>query len=455
MVKRKSKAVVTVPDGAGGMIRVEDQRFEPPPWQIAFDVTKQQAETWFSYFDVECNKRGWSSRETGQSERRENSGSITINTNSSAQEMTLIWERRRGGVLKVRASSTGAAEIPLADMDAFFETISSRCRSGVMEQFYRRGQLYYTGLPWRGELWLDDAIRLGPPSQLYEGTLHGPRVILVDAMVDSIGPKASAHVIAQLLQEVAIFMAIVSNHNIRVSAQSELAWTYTIVNGTAECEVRWLGYVEQQNPDQMPVRGQFPPAPLHHVERPDFSLSINNIVGAVTELSLPSDITALWAAYRGLKSDRRRQFMQAAAKWQEASMHWRHRPTLSFALLVVACEALKPSGRQFKEHNINDVAEALLGDIVAARLQEDWFRACHVRNVHLHIGEFRGSEFVTATIPPRFDDPTFEFARRELEVITRAAIIEWLRRQGVFSMPDQPKSSRKSHRDTTPKPSAA
>jgi hypothetical protein len=34
-----------------------------------------------------------------------------------------------------------------------------------------------------------------------------------------------------------------------------------------------------------------------------------------------------------------------------------------------------------------------------------------------------------------YQDPTFDQARRELAPVTQAAIIEWLRRRGTFTMP--------------------
>jgi hypothetical protein len=44
--------------------------------------------------------------------------------------------------------------------------------------------------------------------------------------------------------------------------------------------------------------------------------------------------------YRALTPDRRRDFLQAAAKWQEAmSQRLPEGSTLSFALMVVACES--------------------------------------------------------------------------------------------------------------------
>jgi len=38
MVKRKSRMEIRVADGAGGMMKVEDRRFEKGKWPISFEV---------------------------------------------------------------------------------------------------------------------------------------------------------------------------------------------------------------------------------------------------------------------------------------------------------------------------------------------------------------------------------------------------------------------------------
>ncbi len=132
----------------------------------------------------------------------------------------------------------------------------------------------------------------------------------------------------------------------------------------------------------MPARGSCRPTPLRPVARPDFSL--RGIDGTTDEQAVPADICDLWIAYCALPPDLRRQFLQAAAKWQEALSHWADARTLSFALMVVACEALKPPAHDFRDHNIYQVVEALLGKPTADRLQEQWFRPQDVRNAHFH-----------------------------------------------------------------------
>jgi hypothetical protein len=283
-------------------------------------------------------------------------------------------------------------------------------------------------------LWLEDTLRLGPPAIQHGPDLLAPRVVLVDLLVDSVGPKDANYVFAQKVEELSAFLSVVLDRLVHLPPQNRRSWTYTFTTeGKPVCDVRWLGYIEVDVPAQMPVRDAHKLLPMHAVTRPNFSLSVNNFVGA-QELSLPADIVDLWQAYRSLSPDKHRQFLQVAAKWQEA-LQARDRPTLSFALMVVACEALKPSHPLFHRHNINHVVEALLGKTIATRLKNDDFRAQYKRSVHLHLGEFLGPEFRPGSMVSRFHDPTFEQAHRELADIVQAAIIEWLRSRGDISMP--------------------
>jgi hypothetical protein len=102
--------------------------------------------------------------------------------------------------------------------------------------------------------------------------------------------------------------------------------------------------------------------------------------------------------------------------------------------MVAACEALKPRDPQFRDHNIYHVVDALLGKTITNQMQEQWFRPQDVRSAHLHRGEFRGSEFIQHAMMSSFQDPTFDEACRVLYQIVQAAIIEWLRRGGIFTM---------------------
>src|SRR5258706_12228469 len=114
MAKAKSKAIVMAADGAGGMVHVQDRRFDQGDWPIGFEVPEEQADTWLQYFSAECSKRGWSCRSIGQIEAKENSGSITVNTGGTGQpQLAVVWERKRGGPIKVRARSAGTPQFPL------------------------------------------------------------------------------------------------------------------------------------------------------------------------------------------------------------------------------------------------------------------------------------------------------------------------------------------------------
>jgi hypothetical protein len=431
MAKAKSKGKFMVADGAGGLTQVADRRFEVGDWPIQFEVPKDQADVWFRYINAECGRRGWSSSQIAQLEARENSGSMTINSGGPGNpQLAVVWERRRGGLIKVRARPAGTPEFAVAEAEELFRQANERCRSGAKERLYQRGQLHYEGLAWRGELWLDDAHRLGPPSQQYERALHGPRVILVDALVDCVSQSDARTVFDRILREISVFLTVAMGIPVQLPAQGK-GWTWT--EGAADCAVRQFGYWEVDNPQQMPARGICHTVPLKQVTRPDFSR--RGIDGTMNEQRVPDDVIDLWAKYRGLPPERQRQFLQAAAKWQESLLHWRRdRTTLSVALMVVACEALKPSGAQFKNHNIYHVIEGLLGASHAERLQRLAMRPQDVRSAHLHRGEFQASEFLEQAMWSSYYDPTFSQVHEELALITQAAIIEWLSQRGTFVM---------------------
>lgn len=230
-----------------------------------------------------------------------------------------------------------------------------------------------------------------------------------------------------------MFLTVVMGTSVRVSPNGGRGWTWnTNSSGQVECDIRNLGYWEKHWPKEMPARGQVQSVPLKAVPRPDFSL--RGIDGTQFELHLPNDIFDLWRAFTGLPPDRRRQFLQVGSMWELALSLGHDYQTARFAWMVASCEALKPPDHQFRDHNIYHVVEALLGKPVADQLQEQWFRPQDVRNAHLHRGEFRGSEFVQHAMMSSFQDPTFDQACRVLYQIAQAAIIEWLRQYGTFTM---------------------
>src|SRR6266508_2652018 len=180
MTKKKMRAIVHVPDPAGGMRRVEDRRFEPGDWPIRIDVPVDYADNWLQYLTVAVRARGW--QQLGgmsQMEDRENSGSTSILANDPAgSRLDLVWERPRSGPLKIKArAAEGFPEDPRLVLD----DADRRSRARETVRFYRRHDLHYEGFAWRGELWLSDTLRLGAPSVIDETATRGPRVVLVDA----------------------------------------------------------------------------------------------------------------------------------------------------------------------------------------------------------------------------------------------------------------------------------
>lgn len=439
MTKSKSKAVLLTGDGTGGTTRVEDRRFDQTAWPIEFEIGAEQADTWLQYLSVESIKRGWGISGMGQMGPRENSGSQTL-TVGPEERLFLIWERKRigqsrtPGSLKIKARYEGVAS-PSFDAHEFLDHVNKLCKAGVKERVHCRGQLEYEGLPWQGELWLDDFVRLSAPTKQDETALLGPRIVIVDAEVLGIDHSDALTTFNVKLRELSVFLSVVARREFQIPRSNQRAWTRTQRNGQVQCDVQWMGYVETSPVSvEMPKRGLGEPLPLVAVERPDFSERAT-VVGGDTEQTMPADILDLWRAFNGLPLEPRRQFLQIATMWQLALSLGHANQTAAFTWMVAACESLKPSGNQYFDHNIYHVIEALLGSASAKLLQEDWFRPQDIRNAHLHRGEFRGSEFADrGMMSSRFYDPTFDNAQRVLGKLVPAAIVEWLRRGGVLTL---------------------
>jgi hypothetical protein len=386
MARSKSKTTVMIADGARGMMKVTDLRFERGPWPITFEVPVEQgrADRWTRYLRAKCERRGWTVASFGQIERAENSGTINVSGNGKPQ-LEMIWERKRLGPMKVKVRCAAGLDLSKSAAKQFCKKVNKACNAGTTEPIYLRGTLRYDGKPWRGEYWLDDKMRLAPPSLQDEtATHHGPRIVHVDAIADCIGRSDVSSVRYELLWEVSAFLSVVAGVAFRLADfNNNRAWVWTA--DMKGCEVRQLGYLEPSNPLTMPTRNTVKQVPLYDPDNPP-------TVPVDTEISLRADTADLWSMYRSLNEDKRVQFLQAAVKWQEATiMHRQGRWSLSFTLMVIACEVLKPSDAGARQ-NCYDVIETLLGKTVADQIRRDPFPAQRVRNAHLHEGEFHGRE---------------------------------------------------------------
>jgi len=336
--------------------------------------------------------------------------------------------------LRLRAGSIGEPAFPVPEAQAFLDQVTNACRSALKECVRVRGQLVYDGPPWRGELWLTDSLRLGPPSKQDESALWGSRVIVVDAVVGAIDRHDAASVSQVLLRDLSVFLTLVQRTSVTVEVSGRRGWTWTVgPTGQIESEVRQIGYQETDLSPEMPIRGSSTAVPAAPVQRPDFSHG--GLTPGVREQQVPADILELWRAFVELQPDRRDQFRKAGSLWQLALSLPYDYQTTKFSLMVVACEALKPQAREYRRYNIYDVIGALLGAGVAAVLRQDWFRPQEARSAHLHTGEFLGSEFIERVMMSSFQDPTFDHAARTLWRVGSAALTEWLRRGGAVVMP--------------------
>jgi len=423
------------------MRQVADLRFEAGEWLIELVVPANDAERWMAHLDAEAEERGWYASSFSQLEATENSGTLSVHTANGPSPATLdiVWERPRGKELRLRARPSGDPTLPSDVAREFINSISERVRARKTLRAHRRAFLTYDGLPWRGELWLDADHRLGPPSR-HPDTLLGPQIAIVDAMIEGIGQQGVTATFQKRLRELQVFLGFVLGTKLEIS-KFEDAWVPEVdaEGRITDCELRNVGYVELSQQEGFPKRGSARPIERREVTRP--GLGHFGITSDVNEQWVPADIEQLWDTFMGLPDSRREHLLRAGNAYLIARSMWPNQRTAYAAFLVVACEALKPTGKRYNWVDIYDVIASLLDPNEARRLQESSvLHPQRVRHHHLHRGELAAGELLPMLVHDQFKDPSFDEMLTELSVISRVCLIEWLRCEGKYNVVQAPRA---------------
>jgi len=432
MPKQKPKVQMRVADGAGGMRPVDDLRFEAGEWPIELVIPSTEAETWMAHLGAEREERGWSASGLSQLEGAENSGTLSVHTDRGPSPPTIevVWERPRDGDLRVRARTSGTPVLSLGIARDFFHATSARQSEGKTLRAHRWAILTYHGLPWRGELWLESELRLGPPSK-HMDTLLGPRALIVDAMIEGIGQQGVNANFQTRLVEIRVFLSVILGLHITTS-KLERGWICDRdeKGRITDCRLGHVGYEEPSKPPEFPSVANAPSIERREVSRP--GLGPDGILSDMHEQWVPEDIEELWLTFTGLSASKRDHFLRAGNAYQIARSMWPDQRTAYVAFLVVACEALKPIGKQYDSRGIYDVVASLLSQSEAEQLYQDFPEV--VRHKLLHRGELAAGELLPILVQDYFADPSFDQLLRELTRVCRMCLIEWLRRGGTYKL---------------------
>lgn len=401
MPKRQSAAQILVADGTGGMRQVTDLRFESGEWPITLVVPAKDAETWMAHLNAETEERGWNSSAFSQLDAAENSGTLSVHATNGPSPPTLdiVWERLRGKELRLRARPSGDPVLSLDIAQGFLDAIGARVRTGKVLSAHRQTLLTYDGLPWRGELWLDDNHRLGPPSK-HPDTLLGPQIVIVDAMVEGIGQQGVTANFQKRLTELRVFLGFVLGLKPEMG-KFERGWVCDVdAEGRfTDCTLKNIGYIELAPQADFPKRESTRPVEMHDVERP--GLGPYGITSDMHEEWVPRDIEELWRRFMNLPPAKRDHLLQAGNAYLNAQSMWPGQRTAYAAFLVVACEALKPTGRRYDRMNVYDVVASLVSVGDARQLRQLSLHPQKVRSEHLHRGklsaEIKGSDSLIFT----------------------------------------------------------
>ena len=367
--RRPTSASVLVSDGAGGMRPIVDRRFDDGEWPVHLRVPARRAASWMAQLDAECELRGHATSSLSQLDPTENSGTshVSLGKGANPTAVEIVWERARDKLLLISARPSGEPSPALAEIRAFLAAVTRACRANRKKRMHRRAYLTYEGLPWRGELWLSPNLCLGPPTMRGD-YLNDPQIIIVDAVVEAVASRGINAEFGRVLRELIIFLDVIIG--IRMSQQQDKrVWVNTVDDKGryTRCELRQSAYYELDPEPKMPVPGSHRAVPNKHVQRP--GLGALGIRPDDAELTVPDDIHGLWHQLQSLPEPRRRQFLQAGNAYSIAQLMWPDQRTTITSFLVVACEALKPSGRKYRGANVYDVIASLQGAAVAETLR--------------------------------------------------------------------------------------
>ncbi len=134
MPKQKPSAQIRVADGSGGMRPVADLRFEAGEWPIELVVPSKDAETWMAHLSAEIEDRGWNSSGLSQLDSAENTGTLSVHTESgpSPPSLDIVWEKPRGAGLRLRARPSGTPVLSLEVARDFINATSARRRCSII-----------------------------------------------------------------------------------------------------------------------------------------------------------------------------------------------------------------------------------------------------------------------------------------------------------------------------------
>jgi hypothetical protein len=149
MSKSDPKATVMVARANGGLLPVRDRRFEPPrDSPILFEVPAGDADLWLRYFYDLCSRRGWSTAGIGQTDRSEDSGSIT-STRAVLKDRN--WPSSGSAGVNARCRYGRARQASQRCHARRFrplDKVIARCASRVVDLVYRAADgLRTTGYP--------------------------------------------------------------------------------------------------------------------------------------------------------------------------------------------------------------------------------------------------------------------------------------------------------------------
>ena len=200
----------------------------------------------------------------------------------------------------------------------------------------------------------------------------------MDAMAEGIGYQGITENFQTRMLELRIFLGVVLGIY-ATPVRPELGWVaqFDEQGCPTACTLQSIGYWDVGPPRVFLVRGSCLPVPREPTVRP--GLGRTGICLDICERWVPADVEDLWRTFVPLPTAKREHFLRAENVYLIAVSMWPDQRTAYAVFLVVACEALKPTGRRHDRMNVYDVVASLVSVSEPQRLLELSFHPQKVR----------------------------------------------------------------------------
>ena len=390
--------------------------------KLQIPKNRNKAVEFLQYLRAEFNKsKGWSSEgQRNQDGTFIERGQITFNRDSAERVLT-YWEFEwdaKGYLSSITVEAPPESLTWWKDVvNSVYQNALAAAVSADKEEFFRRDQFAYMGPNLDGEYWIA-RWRIAPAIPDDEGEWFTERIVFFDHRVEAVDRNQSIAMGQVEADRMMVLLSLFINIGLyRIPVENK--WVYT---GPAESKRYQLGYhSDTPYPKTMPKKGgECRLGKSVQVDRRDFRATLP----PGRNLRLPSDVRALFRAYRKLSPADQEVYFGAAALYHIGLTTGGNLRSVRLSYQIAAVEALAEPDKQPRQGFVEMVSK------YNPKIPIEFTKGIYgsIRSAHFHHGHFSFGEYEPMLVGPIFDPRIL--SRTDLQIsadqILQPTLIDWL-----------------------------